>query len=897
MYLVVEFNIMVNNMDRKNLEFASLLHDIGKFYQRTKKDHSIEYKNFTKEDFGKHGAHAKWSADFISRYWNSNIANLALYHHNPNSSMDMDLGKIIQKADHHSSGERISSSKNDPYKTPLISIFSDIWINRDKNNKCDNQYLYLKEIDLNREWGKSIPTIKENVFIYDGKDRSSLKHHYLELWEKFSNEVSTLVETFNFNTILALLHKYTSTMPSATYGSKPDISLYDHSKTTAALAVCRHLFDNDENEELTYSNDNQNVYLTINGDISGIQNFIFRIYSPQEAQSGMSKRLRGRSLYLTLLTDAITNSIIKKLNLTKANILFCGGGRFTIIAANTKNTKDTLKDIQNNINLSFIDKFNAELYLAIATEECSGNDLKEFGQITYKLSRKLNEDKKHKFVNNLEKLFDTEEELNGMASCSVCGTLYPKNKKEVKHLCSSCLNHEELGKEVSNAKYMIKCFMKNDFIFNEYKHEELLFYDEVLKIGYTFISSEKDNNNLIFRDIKDVLDNYDSSVEEFEIIKLNDTNFLEFENRFSSDDLEKISFSFSFIGNTVPKYPNRNPLYFEHLAQVSKGANKLGVLKMDVDDLGLIFLKGFNHLKGKKDDEKFGASISRISTLSSQLDLFFLGFINKIASNYKVYSNKILKELDDGIIKEYFDEIDLELQNKDEEHVSVYKIKYAKDLDDDLEEKLKDYEIPTIHINYSGGDDLLVLGPYDEIIKFGEDLRNKFKKWTCNNESINLSGGINIVSPKFPIGKAVNMTESYLEASKSCGKDKLTVFGEVVSWDDRGTKIKSFKELFEFGKLLEEHNSQNKLSKSIIYSMLYLWKDNFEQQSGIFYDEDKWKSENLLKCNNNQFVPKFAYRLRELNQDSNVYKDLIKDGRKNMPWIKIPVSWVSLRMR
>lgn len=888
---------MVNNMYRKNLEFASLLHDIGKFYQRTKLDYSDEYKNFTTDDYGEHGAHAKWSADFISKYWNSNIANLALYHHNPNGSVNEDLGKIIQKADHHSSGERVSSTKNDPDKTPLISIFSDIWINVDNNNKCENRFLHLKEIDLNREWGKSIPTIKENVFIYDGKDRKSLKHHYLELWEKFSNETNSLVETFNFNTVLALLHKYTSTMPSATYGSKPDISLYDHSKTTAALAVCRYLFDNDENEELAYTNNNQNVYLTINGDISGIQNFIFRIYSPQEAQSGMSKRLRGRSLYLTLLTDAIANRIIKDLNLTKANILFCGGGRFTIIAANTKDTKDSLKDIQDEINASFIDKFNAELYLAIATEECSGNDLKEFGQITYKLSKKLNDEKKHKFINNLEDLFDTEEKLDGMAPCSVCGKLYPKKEKEKKQLCSSCLNHEELGKKVSNAKYMIKCFMKDNFSLDD-DHKELLFYEDVLNIGYAFITTEKNDNDLIFKDIKKILDKYDSYVDEYEIIKLNDTDFLEFESRFSYDDLQKISFSFSFIGNTVPKYPNRVPLYFEHLAQISKGANKLGVLKMDVDDLGLIFSTGFNHLKGKKDDsEESGASISRISTLSSQLDLFFSGFINKIASEYTVYSKDIYKEVDSEIIKEYFDEIDLELQNKENDHVLIYKIKYEKDLDDDLEEKLRDYEIPTIHINYSGGDDLLVLGPYDEIIKFGEDLRNKFKQWTCNNESINLSGGINIVSPKFPIGKAVNMAESYLEASKSCGKNKITAFGEVVSWDDKGTKFKSFKELFRFGNLLEEYVSQKKLSKNIVYSMLYIWKDNFEEHSGIFYDEELWKSENLLKCSNNQFVPKFAYRLRELNQDSKVYDDLISDGRKNMPWIKIPISWVSLRMR
>ena len=129
--------------------------------------------------------------------------------------------------------------------------------------------------------------------------------------------------------------------------------------------------------------------------------------------------------------------------------------------------------------------------------------------------------------------------------------------------------------------------------------------------------------------------------DKFEVIKLNDTDFLEFANEFDDLSLEKVSFSFSFIGNTVPKYPKEGPLYFEHLAQISKGSNKLGILKMDVDNLGQIFSSGFDQLLDNSNSEEFisGMSISRMSTLSSQLDLFFSGFVNDIASNYVVYSD------------------------------------------------------------------------------------------------------------------------------------------------------------------------------------------------------------------------------------------------------------------
>ncbi len=47
--------------------------------------------------------------------------------------------------------------------------------------------------------------------------------------------------------------------------------------------------------------------------IGRAREFIFKISSPQEAQSGMSKRLRGRSLYLTLLCDAIATHIAEEL--------------------------------------------------------------------------------------------------------------------------------------------------------------------------------------------------------------------------------------------------------------------------------------------------------------------------------------------------------------------------------------------------------------------------------------------------------------------------------------------------------------------------------------------------------------------------------------------------------
>ena len=864
-------------MEKKTLEFASLLHDIGKFYQRTETKHDDKFSN---ADFGQNGAHAKWSADFIDKYLDNNILNLALHHHNPNKSNNPELCAMLQKADHHSSVERICSTENNVKASPLISIFSEIKL--EENDVPQEYRLPLTELDLNHDFEDIRPKSNDKELMSGW----NLVPEYKVLWKKFNKEIINL-KHLDFNTILALLRKYASNIPSAVFTSKPDISLFDHLKTTSALATCRYLYKRDSSDKLHKTTDNQKVYLAINGDISGIQDFIFKISSPQEAQSGMSKRLRGRSLYLTLLTDAISTHIANELELTQANILFCGGGRFTIIAPNTDNSKEKLSKIKKMVNKEFITKFNAELYLSLVYEECSGKDedenastLAEFGRVTRKLNNKLVEDKKHKFVENLNDVFNQKDKIIYEDICSVCGKLYNKIDED-DFTCKRCKSHEKLGQDVANSNYLLKCHINSNYDFKD-ASKDFSFYDKNLNIGYSFMRLKESASKIISK-----IDKLDMFVDKFEIIKLNDTNFLEFVNEFDELTNEKISFSFSFLGNTVPRYSNKTPLYFEHLAQLSKGANKLGVLKMDVDNLGLIFSNGFNHLKN---DEDGGMSISRVATLSSQLDLFFSGFVNNLASNYKVYS-----EVND--LSDKFDSKILKLQNEEETEFTIYKKKYDVKLSENEEKSLEKYAIPTIYINYSGGDDLLVLGPYDDVICFAQELRETFKKWTANNDSINLSAGISIISPKFPIGKAVDMAEEYLETSKSCGKDKITVFGEVVDWRDDGTsKIKGFNTLFDFAEKLEEYNFNNKVSSGIIYSMLQLWQNSNKKSLEMPYDKDGWDDSNHRKISSKRSIPLFKYKLR-LIKDKDVRNYLDENGVKLMPWIKIPVSWVSLRMR
>ena len=73
---------------------------------------------------------------------------------------------------------------------------------------------------------------------------------------------------------------------------------------------------------------------------------------------------------MSLLCDAIATHIAEELELCQTNILFCGGGKFTIIEPNTTTAKEKLAKIKSKLNKFFIDEFNAELFLALVSVEC-----------------------------------------------------------------------------------------------------------------------------------------------------------------------------------------------------------------------------------------------------------------------------------------------------------------------------------------------------------------------------------------------------------------------------------------------------------------------------------------------------------------------------------------------
>ncbi|MCC6422351.1 MAG: hypothetical protein IT447_02645 [Phycisphaerales bacterium] len=89
---------------------------------------------------------------------------------------------------------------------------------------------------------------------------------------------------------------------------------------------------------------------------------------------------------------------------------------------------------------------------------------------------------------------------------------------------------------------------------------------------------------------------------------------------------------------------------------------------------------------------------------------------------------------------------------------------------------------------FSGGDDLLLVGPWNITIDFAHRVSHEFTR-AFKNEKLTLSGGLALVKPKFPIRLAAHQAEELLEQAKehpahgsNAPKDQLAMLGDCWKW-------------------------------------------------------------------------------------------------------------------
>ena len=752
------------------LVVSALLHDIGKFVQRA----STDFNKKNHETFGK---------EFLERYLNmdSETKKQVLYlvesHHNiPYLGDYPELLKILKLADgksaEHDRKESEGVDKRINQK-PLLSVYSYIDIGLGQGREVHYSLAPLGD-ELN--YPRAIDMAKNSQTIY----ASLLKEFQKDLENLFIRDKGSI------NTLLYILLKYTKYIPSAIYKSAPDIPLYDHLKTTAAIALCN------------YRSVERKKYLLIMGDLSGIQNFIFYNLKGGESQTvdeHATKRMRGRSFLINLIIDSAVRYILEELDLYEFNILWESGGNFLILAPNQGDADEKLSTIRERINRFLKDNFG-RLYLNmawLAVEDIGGED-RGFDDILHELHEVMDDNKSRKYIDFVRENDFYVGKRGGPYLCPVCGVHFVSSQGEI---CDVCKKIENLGNLVGKARYLIRDISSSgDFVFD---------YGNV-KVAYSLVASldpyHADRGEVF--DISEFKMPNLGTMRGFRILKTFvpsvDSRVLSISEILSMDDA---------IDDRVGK-----------IGDVSSTKGKMAIFKADVDCLGEIFAKGLKR-SGR-------VTMSLVSTLSFMMDLFFTKEINNIARKNNVY------------------------------------------------------------VVFSGGDDLTVVGRYDEVIKFAMDVNRKFRKWTGENKNIHMSGSIVFFDEKFPIRRGADIAEETLEKAKNyrhninlCAEkgNLVAIFGEVLSWDDLEKQV-------ELADKLLKAQRERRIPSSLSHVLLTLHKLSPE-----FYATQPLKRGSVVIPSPKPYL---RYYFARRNRDDELLREL--SDEKIFRYIPVGVSlWVMNR--
>ncbi|WP_373839845.1 type III-A CRISPR-associated protein Cas10/Csm1 [Methanospirillum sp.] len=802
----------------RTVVMAALFHDIGKFMHRAKIPPDSRYDRYDQQEIGWNGAHAKGSADFIARYLKDPvIEDLVLYHHNPTKSSYPDLASVVQEADHLSSAmdRKDRQDTGNVLEEPLQSVFPKLF--SQKKNPPENRYYPLTSLGIKKE---AFPVKKQDL------GRWNLVDDYKMVWKQLVAGMESIPSPPPVQTLLTLLQIYTTAIPSAVYINEPDIPLYDHAKTTAVIAHC--LLEGEKDEP----------FLLVQGDLSGIQNFIFATVIPEQARKGTAKRLRGRSFWLTLFMDAVAEEILAECGLFEPSVLWNTGGKFLILAPNTEKNREKIAYISRKVNELLLRKFGGLINLALVVHPVGKDGIRSFSKSLDELAAISAERKKQKFL-DCGLHFGVEDEERPLSEfCNVCGVHHTLDT------CPVCAVYTEIGTKIARAKWMLKG-----------EGMSISFSEYGLRTGYDLVADLP-------------------SETKAQVITLNSTHpgDLRFKNRSGCGVL--------FLGNTVPIDRN-DILSFNEIAQLSTGVPRLGYIKADIDNLGRLIARGL------PDESR---TISRIHTISTQLQFFFAGYLNQICSEFVVFPH-LCSQCLDKIKEGKGREIRLQTQVGDTDQWSE-STWYSVDKPCDA---CKKGAVSSCYITYSGGDDLLIICPWDSAIRLADRIYEEFRRFTCENAQITLSAGIAIVSHRLPVFRAVSIAEGLLEEAKGyqagvVSKNHVAVFDECLPWRE-GTGDRSLSSLIETADQMIDAVGSRKISSGMVYSLLTLWNQTY-----VDIMEMNHETRTKTRINRKKYLPHLKYLMKRNIDDRN------RQGIEELitpvfPWIKLPVYWTSLALR
>lgn len=235
----------------KVIVLASLIHDVGKFAQRAKAEKSAEDRFLQPDDLKKRSAywHVLYTDYFAKNilplseeleHRRDDIALLASIHHKP---LDTRLEQCcISKADRLASGiDRLDMNISEEFRRArLISIFEEIRLKMPLPKEFDGlkrmpllPFSFDEAIFPGEKKQIEERSNGEDVFVQEYRD---LYNRFVDELRECGQQLQGLTFTHYISWILRIFEKYMWCVPSSSYKTIPDISLYDHLLVTASIA-------------------------------------------------------------------------------------------------------------------------------------------------------------------------------------------------------------------------------------------------------------------------------------------------------------------------------------------------------------------------------------------------------------------------------------------------------------------------------------------------------------------------------------------------------------------------------------------------------------------------------------------------------------------------------------
>ena len=416
---------------------GSLLHDIGKVVYREgsdRRNHSVSGYDFLKEE-GK--IEDKEILDCVRYHHFSEIKSARLKEDN--------LAYIVYLADNIAAfadrrKKEDTEEKGFDLSVPLQSVFNVL--------NGNNQSFYYQPGDMDDQGKINYPASEKKPFS---------REFYMKICQRMLDNFRGMNWSEEYlNSLLAVMEANLSYMPSSTSNEElSDISLFDHVKLTAAISSC--IYDYLNENHLSYKTElfdkkdfyDRNAFLLCSMDISGIQSFIYTISSKNAL-----KNLRARSFYLEIMMEHIIDLLLDRLQLSRANLLYSGGGHCYLLLANTTETVIQIQKFQEELKEWLLKQFQTDLFVAFGYVQCTGNAFRNVPEGSYtelfrKMSKMLSLQKQHRYTAREIIRLNNRKEQDYSRECKVCKKIGHVDEEGV---CPLCRKIEKLSK--NGDRYM-----------------------------------------------------------------------------------------------------------------------------------------------------------------------------------------------------------------------------------------------------------------------------------------------------------------------------------------------------------------------------------------------------------------------------------------------------------